>query len=323
MITRRDFLLASAAAALAPHAFGQELPKQIAVIVGFPPGGGTDLLARLIAEGLRGTVAPAVIVENRPGAGGRIAAEYVKNAKNDGSVLLFTPAFPLLIYPHLYKNLPYDTLRDFAPVGVGARSMLCFAVGPAVPASVRTLADFAEWAKANPKQALFGAPSGASQHFAGQLYARAAGIPMSHVPYKGGAPAMTDLLGGHLPANVSPVSEALPHHTAGKIRILATTGAKRARQLPDVPTMQELGFREVLFQDWLGMFAPAGTPAPVIARINAAMGETMKSAEGAAALAKFGQELEVVSAEAFAPVVKADWDRYGVIVQASGFKAED
>jgi tripartite-type tricarboxylate transporter receptor subunit TctC len=323
MITRRDFLLASVAAALAPRAFGQALPKQITVVVGFPPGGGTDLLARLIAEGMRGPVAPAVIVENKPGAGGRIAAEYVKSAKNDGSVLLFTPAFPMLIYPHVYKNLPYDTLRDFVPVGIGARSMLCFAVGPAVPASVKTLADFTDWAKANPRQALFGAPSGASQHFAGQLYARAAGIPLSHVPYKGGAPAMQDLLGGHLPANVSPVSEALPHHAAGKIRILATTGAKRARQLPDVPTMQELGFREVLFQDWLGMFAPAGTPAPVIARINAAMGETMKSAEGAAALARFGQELEVVSAETFAPVLKADWDRYGAIVQASGFKAEE
>ena len=251
MTTRRDFLFVSAAAALAPRAFAQELPRQISVIVGYPPGGGTDLLARQVAEGLRGTVAPAVIVENRPGAGGRIAAEYVKNAKPDGSVLLFTPAFPLLIYPHIYPKLPYDTLRDFAAVGIGGRSMLCLSVGPAVPASVKTLAEFAQWAKANPQQALFGAPPGSSQHFAGQLYARSAGVPLTYVAYKGGAPAMQDLLGGHLPANVSPVSEALPHHAAGKIRILATTGAKRPRLLPDVPTMQELGHGEVLFQDWL------------------------------------------------------------------------
>ena len=323
MISRRRFVLGSLAAALAPRAFAQESLKQITVVVGYPAGGATDLLARLLADGLRRSVAPVVIVENRPGAGGRVAAEQVKNARNDGSVLLFTPAFPMLIYPHIYPKLPYDTLRDFAAVGIGARSTLCLAVGPAVPASVRNVADFIEWIRADPKLALFGAPSGGSQHFAGQLFGRAAGINLGHVPYKGGAPAMQDLLGGHLPANVSPVAEALPSHLAGKIRILATTGAKRSRALPDVPTMQELGYKDVLFQDWLGMFAPAGTPAGMLGRMNAAMAETMKSEQGLAGLEKFGMELDNVTAEAFAVIVKADYERYRGIVQASGFKPED
>jgi tripartite-type tricarboxylate transporter receptor subunit TctC len=134
---------------------------------------------------------------------------------------------------------------------------------------------------------------------------------------------MQDLLGGHLPANVSPVAEALPSHLAGKIRILATTGAKRSRALPDVPTMQELGYKDVLFQDWLGMFAPAGTPAGMLGRMNAAMAETMKSEQGLAGLEKFGMELDNVTAEAFAVIVKADYERYRGIVRASGFKPED
>src|SRR5690606_19947288 len=135
----------------------------------------------------------------------------------------------------------YDTLKDFTPVGIGGRSMLCLSVGPAVPADVKTIADFVKWVKADPKRGVFGAPPGSSQHFAGQLFGRSAGIGLSYVPYKGGAPAMPDLLGGHIPAIVSPVSEALPHHHAGKIRILAVTATKRAASLPDVPTMIELG----------------------------------------------------------------------------------
>lgn len=321
MFSRRQFLAASAAAALAPFGFAQEPLGQVAVIVGYPAGGATDLLARLIADGLRHSYARTVIVDNRPGAGGRIAADYVKTAKNDGSVLFFTPAFPMLIYPHLYK-LTYDPLHDFTPIGIGARSMLCLSVGPAVPAEVKTVADFIQWARANPKKAAYGAPSGGSQHFAGQLFGRSAGIEFNQIPYKGGAPAMQDLLGGHIPANVSPVAEALPHHQAGKIRILAVTGAKRSRFLPDVPNMQELGYRDVLFQDWLGMFAPAGLPPAVADRINAAMAEAFKSEQSLAALGKFGMEVETVAPQAFAAIFKADYERYRGIVQASGFKPE-
>jgi len=327
MISRRG-LLAIATGMLSGAFVAAGVPaqaplKQAVIVVGYPAGGATDILARLIADGVRGSYAQAVIVENKPGAGGRIAAEYVKSAKNDGSVLLFTPAFPLLIYPHIYKNLGYDTLRDFLPVGLGGRSMLCLSVGPAVPASVGNVAQFVEWTKANPKQAVFGAPSGSSQHFAGAMFARGAGIKLEHVPYKGGAPAIQDLLGGHLPANISPVAEALPHHQAGKIRILATTGAKRSRFLADVPTMAELGYKDVIFQDGIGMFAPAGTPVAVVAKLNAAMGEAMKSETGLAGLGKMGMELDNITPETYLASVRADFERYRQIVQSTGFKAED
>lgn len=322
--SRRRFLLGAVAAALVPKpGFSQERVRQLTVVVGFPPGGATDILARLVADGMRGTYAQSVVVDNKPGAAGRIAVESVKNARNDGSVLLFTPAFPMLISPHVYPKLAYDTLRDFVPVGIGARSMLCLAVGPAVPAPVRTIPAFIEWARANPTKAVFGAPSGSSQHFAGQTFARAAKIKLDQIPYKGGAPAMTDLIGGHLPANVSPAAEALPHHQAGTIRILAVTGAKRSRFLPEVPTMTELGYPDVLFQDWLGMFAPAGTPADIVARMNAAAAAAVKSEGGLAGLGKLGMELDLATPEAFAQMVKTDWERYRTVVQASGFKPED
>jgi tripartite-type tricarboxylate transporter receptor subunit TctC len=322
--SRRRFLLGAAAAAFVPTSvFPQERVRQLTVVVGFPPGGATDILARLIADGMRGPYAQTVVVDNKPGAAGRVGVEYVKNARNDGSVLLFTPAFPMLISPHVYPKLAYDTLRDFVPVGIGARSMLCLAVGPAVPAGVKTIPAFIEWARANPAKAVFGAPSGSSQHFAGQTFARAAKIRLEQIPYKGGAPAMTDLIGGHLPANVSPVAEALPHHQAGTIRILAVTGAKRSRFLPDVPSMTELGYPDVLFQDWLGMFAPAGTPAESVARMNAAAAAAVKTDAGLAGLGKLGMELDLAAPEAFAQMVKADWERYRTVVQASGFKPED
>lgn len=326
MITRRELLLVSAAtiaADLASVVQAQERVRQLTVVVGFPPGGATDILARMIADALRGGYAQTVVVENRSGAAGRVAPEYVKNAKPDGSIVLVTPAFPMLISPHVYPNLPYDTLRDFVPVGIAARSMLCLAVGPSAPAQVKTIADFIEWTKTNPKATLFGAPSGSSQHFAGQAFARAANVRMEHVSYKGGAPAMTDLLGGHIPANVSPTAEALPHHQAGKIRILAVTGARRSRFLPDVPSMQELGYADVLFQDWLGMFVPAGTPPDLVARMNAITAGTVKSEAGVAGLGKLGMEVDVVTPATFAAIVRTDWERYRSVVRLSGFKPED
>jgi tripartite-type tricarboxylate transporter receptor subunit TctC len=330
MYSRRQFLgtiaagLASGASAFSLRVFAQESVKQVSITVAFPAGGATDILARLIADGLRRNYAPTVVVENRPGAGGRIGTEYVKNGKNDGSVLLFTPAFPLLIFPQVYKNLPYDTLRDFVPAGIGARGgALALSIGPAVPASVKTVADFVQWCKENPKRAVFGAPSGSGQHFAGAMFARAAGIVLDLVPYKGGAPQIQDLLGGHIPASVNPVAEALPHAQGGKLRVLATTGSKRSPSLPDVPTMLELGYKDVLFQDWLGMFAPARTPSAIVTRLNAAMADVMKSDQSAEGLAKLGMEAEIVTPERFAEMVRADYERYRAIVQATGFTADD
>ena len=323
MYPRRRFLSISAAAiaaAAVPTVWAQERLKQATIVVGVPPGGATDILARILAEGLRQTYANTVVVENRPGAGGSIALEYVKNARSDGSVMFFTPAYPIVVSPHV-MTLTYDTLRDFVPVGAGARSMLAFSIGPAVPESVKSLADYLQWCKSDPKLMVYGAQNGSAQHFAGMLLARSSGIALQNVSYKGGAPIIQDVLGGHLPAVVSPVAEALPHHQSGKLRLLAVTGARRSRFLPEVPTMQELGHKEVLFQDWLGMFAPARTPADHVNRINAAMAVAVKSEQGVAGLVKMGVEQEIVSAERFAGMVKADHERYRGIVESTGFKA--
>ncbi len=318
---RRALLIFCAAglAGLAAPVPAQEKLKQATLMVGVPPGGATDLLARILAEGLRQTYASSVVVENRPGAGGSIALEYVKNGRNDGSLMFFTPAYPIVVSPHV-MSLPYDTLRDFIPVGAGARSMLAISIGPAVPESVKTLAQYLQWCRGDAKLMVYGAQNGSAQHFAGMLLARSAGIPLQNVSYKGGAPIIQDVLGGHLPAAISPVAEALPHHRSGKLRVLAVTGARRSRFLPEVPTMQELGHKEVLFQDWLGMFAPARTPMDLVNRINAAMAVAVKSEQGTAGLTKMGFEQEIVSAERFAAMVKADYERYRGIVESTGFK---
>ncbi len=169
MQTRRRFIATAAAAAASPALFianarAQEVVRQLTLVVAFPAGGATDIAARLVAEQLRGTYAGTTIVENRAGAGGRIGTEYVKKAPADGSVMLYTPAFPLLIFPHIYRNLSYDTLRDFAPVALVSRSMLSLLVGPAVPETVKSVPEFVRWCKENPGKASFGAPAGSGQH---------------------------------------------------------------------------------------------------------------------------------------------------------------
>lgn len=327
MVSRRQFLLtsavglATASAGFAPALRAQEKIRQATMVVGSPPGGATDSLARILAEGLKLSYAASVVVENRPGAGGSIALDYVRKGPADGTLIFITPAYPMVVSPHVTLNLPYDTLRDFVPVGVAARSMLSFLVGPAVPDSVRTLADYVQWCKAHPKQMVYGAQNGSSQHFAGMIFAKSAGLPLENVSYKGGAPIIQDVLGGHLPASVSPVAEALPHHRAGKVRVLAVTGARRSRFLPDVPTMTELGHKEVLFQDWLGVFVAARTPMEQVNRINAGMAVALKSEQGLAGLQRMGFEQEIVTAERFAAMVKADHERYAAIVKNTGFKA--
>src|SRR5262249_3397789 len=217
-------------------------------------------IARILADRLRGAYASTVLVENKAGAAARIAVEYVKNAEPDGSVMLFTPDFPITVYPHSFRSLNYDPIADFTAVGPAAKSMLTYNVGPAVPESVRTLAQFVEWCKANPGKASYGTTAaGGTPHFVGMMLASAAGIAMTPVHYRGGAPALQDLIGGHVPASVNPVSESMAQAKAGTIRILAVTGSRRSPFLPEVPTMRESGY-DVVVESWLGAFVPARTP---------------------------------------------------------------
>lgn len=327
-MTRRKALHSLAAGAALPllaatsPVQAQPVVRQLTIVVAFPAGGATDAVARLVAEGLRGRYAETVVVENRVGGNGRIGAVQVKNGPADGSILLFTPAFPLAIFPHIYKTLPYDPLQDFVPVATTGKGAFALSVGPAVPASVRTVADFIAWTRANPNTATFGAPTGGGQHFAGVQFAKLANIPLRMVGYKGGAPSVIDVLGGHIAAVVTPLPEVVQHVKEGKLRMLATTTRERTRFTPDVPTLRELGY-DVVFQDWSGLVAPARTPREVVARANAAVAEVIRSAAAAAQMVALGAEADLHSPEEFAALYRATYERYRDVVKATGFTAED
>ncbi|MEA3193225.1 MAG: hypothetical protein QOD26_1558 [Betaproteobacteria bacterium] len=323
MITRRRILLGISAAAIAPHAFAQS-SRTIRIIVPFPAGGGTDVLARIVGEKLRGGYASTVIVENRVGASGRIGVDAVKNADPDGGTLLFIPDFLLTVYPHSFRRLSYDPVADFAPVAIVAKSGLALSAGPGLPAEIGKIQDYVAWAKSNPKNAFFATTSpGGTPHFVGVMLARDSGVALSPVHYKGGAPALQDLLGGQIPLSVNPVGEVLPYVKSGKLRVLATTGAQRSRFLPEVPTMVESGFPQIIVEPWLGFFAPARTPADTVSRLAAAIGEAMKAPETVQSFEKFGNEAVVGTPAATAAALKTELARWQPIVKASGFTAED
>ena len=327
MPTRRHLLALSAASLAASggavRAVAEAISKPVHIIVGFPAGGGTDVIARILAERLRGSYAQTILVESKPGAAARLAAEYVKNAEADGSVMLFTPDFPMTLYPASFRSLNYDPLSDFAPVSPAAKSMLAYNIGPAVPDHVRTVADFMRWCKANPGKATYATTAaGGTPHFVGVMLANTAGVAMTPVHYRGGAPALQDLLGGHVPASVNPVSEVLPFAKSGTVRVLAVTGARRSPFLPDVPTMTEAGY-DVVVESWLGVFVPAKTPAHVVDALSSAIGEAVKSPQMIENLAKAGNEPAFQAPATFAATVASDLARWQPVVKASGFVAED
>jgi tripartite-type tricarboxylate transporter receptor subunit TctC len=316
--------LATVSATLPKLTYAQVVGKPTRIVVGFPAGGGTDVVARLLAEKLRGKYAGNLIVDNRAGAAGRLSLEHVKAADPDGSVLLFMPDFPFVLYPHSFRKLNYDALRDFAPIAVCATTSLGLCVGPAVPAEVRTVADFVKWCKANPSKAAFASTSaGATPHFVGLMFARAAGVEMNHVPYKGGAPAMQDLIGGQIACSYNPIGEAVQYHKAGRIRILATTAAKRSAFLPEVPTLAEAGYKDLVVELWLGLLGPAKMPADTIAKLDDLLREALKQPDVLEALAKFGYEAPFADAAQFREILRRDYERWAPIVKASGFTAED
>ena len=328
MLNRRQALGAAIAAIvadsnLAGGAKAETLDKVVHIIVGFPAGGGTDIVARVLAQALQGNYASSIVVEDRPGASARLAVEYVKNAPADGSVMLFTPDFPMTLYPFSFKALKYDPLKDFIAVGPAAKGVLVLVIGPGVPAEVKTLKDFIAWCKANPGKAnIADTSAGATPHFTSVMLAREAGVTLTPVHYRGGAPAMEDLIGGHVPASVNPVSEVMAFANAGKIRALAVTGEKRTPFLPDVPTMKEQGFN-VVVESLSGVYVPAKTPPPVVAALSAAIRKAAASKQMIDSLAKFGTEPASMTTADFTAWIKEQISRWGPVVQASGFKALD
>lgn len=327
MIHRRAFTLA-AAGALWPLAGtrlqAQTLPKTVRILVGFPPGGSADLLARALAQQLTGYGAQ-VIVDNKPGAGGRIALEQLKNAEADGSVLAVTPASMMVVYPHIYRQLSYQPLQDFAPVVKLGAAQFVVTVGPQVPASVKRMADFVAWAKATPHLASYGSSgAGSIPHFTGVALGKAAGIELTHVAYKGAAPAMTDLLGGQVAANVGVISNTLPHIQSGKLRALAVSGPVRSALLPDVPTLAEVGLSAAQATEWFGVFVPARASTEAVNRLHAAVREALQAKALQEALTKASFEVGAgESVKEFSLQLQTDLKRWGDVVKMSGFTPED
>jgi len=326
MLSRRLCIAATIAAVVSTLTGTSALAqgaKSLRLVVGFPAGGSSDTVARLLADAMRGKFDGPILVDNRAGAGGRIAAEYMKTADNDGTVVLITPNPVLTIYPHIYRKLSYDPFWDLVPVMPVATYPLLISVGSGVPASVKTVRDFLQWAKANPKQAFYGSPApGSTPHFVGMMLAKSAGVELSHVAYKGDAPAVQDLLGGQIPMSINVPSAHLPHVASGKLRVLATTGAKRMVQLPDVPTLAESGY-QIQTNDWFAAFVPRGTPAQAIAKIQAALRDALKTKEVQEGFVKQAVDPALAGAGDFAKQIKDESDHWGGVVKATGFVAEE
>jgi tripartite-type tricarboxylate transporter receptor subunit TctC len=301
----------------------QGLPDSAKILAGFAPGGTVDVTARRVADKLRDVYAKSVVVENRTGAGGQIALSGLKAAPADGLTLLVTPMSMLGIYPHTYKKLPYDPVADFQPVSQAVRFDFGFGVGPMVPASVKTLAEFIAWCKANPKDANFGSPAaGSVPHFTAELFGRAAGVDLKHVPYRGTQPAIADLMGGQVAAVSGPVGEFLQHLPTGKVRLLATSGAARNKFAPTVATYAEQGFKDIVFEEWFGFFMPAKVPAEALNRAAAAIRTALTAPDVVDALALMGLEARPSTPAELAALLKRDTERWAPLVKAIGFTAD-
>lgn len=326
-LTRRDLMgAAGATLMLGAHtgSFAQSL-EMARIYVGFPAGTPPDLWARKTGEKLvQSGYAKTVIVDNRAGAGGQLAVVGVKGAPADGAHILLTPMSILGVYPFTYKKLPYDPVNDLAPVSMAVSSDIAVGVGPMVPESVKDIAGLIAWYKAHPDKANVGSPAaGSVPHFISVTLGRAAGIALTHVGYKGAPPALTDMIGGNLPALVSTLGSFSAYlGPGGKVRLLATTGAKRSRFTPTVPTLAEQGFKDMVYTEWSGFYLPAKTPAEVVRRLNTALQQALKTPDIVDFLGGSGVESAPTTPEELAVALQRDMKIWGPIVKSIGFNAE-
>ena len=326
MMTRRHLLKVSAAsvavsaAGLVSQGIAQPSMKTAHILTGFTPGL-PDAVARLIAGQLK-NYADSIVIEPRPGAGGRVAAEAVKTAAADGSVMLFAPLGFVMLFPHVYKTLRYEP-QDFTPVSTAVSFPTLLTVGPKVPNEVRTLADFIAWCRANPKHATYGtAGVGTTLHFIGAMLGRTAGFEFLHVPYQGRA-AIQDLLKGEIASAIMPIGSSLSLVQSGDIRALATTGPRRSSFLPDVPTMAETGYSSLADLTWFGFFVPAKTPADKVERLNSAIQEALRTHEVKSGMAKLFVEIDAIPMGDFARLIASESERWKAIVRETGFTPTD
>lgn len=295
--------------------------KTLRILVGFPAGVSIDVVTRILTEKIRDELKRPVIVDNRPGAGGRLAAELLKNAAPDGNTVMITPIVVPVLAPMVFSKLSYAPDTDFTPVG----KVCNFSFALAVPAGspVKSLKDYAAALKANPQQASFGSPAaGSLPHFFGVMIGSALGVDMVHVPFNGGAALQTAVLGGHVPAGIDVVMEWQQNARAGKVTVLATSGDKRSDVLPDVPTFKEQGFGDAVGQGWFAMYAPAKTPATSIDEINRALNKALAAPEVRERFATLGLEPGGGTPADLQRAMQDDARRWGPIVKKSGFRAD-
>jgi tripartite-type tricarboxylate transporter receptor subunit TctC len=326
-LSRRHFgatSLATLVAAAWPMTSGaQATGPTRKILVGYPAGGTLDQTARRVAEAWRkqGT---STIVDNRAGAAGRIANASLKRERADGNTLLCTHTSALSIYPHVYTKLMYDAATDFMPITPVVSATCALAVSNAVPASVKTLADYVKWVQLSPNNAMYASPAaGSLAHFLGFQLSEAAQLKLQHVGYRGSAPAMNDLLGAQIPTYLGFVADFLPYLQSGKVRILAVSGDKRSRFLPGVATFAEQGYPAINGIETYGIFAPPGTPEAVITAVHASV---LAAAQDTALIAGFeevGLDLFTLAPKAYERHIQQERDKWGPVVKASGFKSEE
>jgi tripartite-type tricarboxylate transporter receptor subunit TctC len=324
-LPRRHILLAACASLallFSPQTRAQDYPvKPVRLIVPFAAGGGSDTVARTVGQKLSETLGQPVIVENKPGAGGNIGTDEVAKAAPDGYTLLMGVVGPVAVNPSLFGNLPYDPLRDFSPITQAVLVTNMVALHPSIPAN--TVEELIEYGRRNPgKLSSATGGTGTAGHMASELFKSMAKVDMTVLPYKGAAPAVNDVLGGHVPMTFEALLSTLPHVRAGKLKAIAVTTSRRSKLLPEVPTIAEAGLPGYEANNWYGFLAPAGTPPPIIDRLNREMVKILNTPDVKDRLAAVGAEVLGNSPQEFAAAIRADVEKWKRIVAETGAKAE-
>jgi tripartite-type tricarboxylate transporter receptor subunit TctC len=293
--------------------------QPLKILVGYPPGGSVDVIARLIADALRDDFS-SIIVENKPGAGGRIALAQAKNSKPDGQTLIVAPSGPMVVFPHVYKKLDYDPVKDFSPISQVGLFQLAIASGPA--SNVKTVAEFLAKAKSDPASATYGSSGlGTLPHFLGVMLEQISGTPLVHVPFQGGAPANVALLGGHIGYKMDVVSETVELHRAGKVRIIAVTGSSRDAQVPEVPTLKESGVN-MEASGWFAVYGPAGMASEQVQKLNQLIVAAVKRPVSLEKMKAQGIEVTATSPAGLAEAQRADLARWEKPIKATGIQLD-
>ncbi len=300
---------------------GQGYPsKPIRFVAPYPAGGVNDIVARIIGSRMSTALGQQWIVDNRPGRGGNIGTDFVAKTAPDGYALVHGGMGSLTLGPYLSK-VPYDAVRDFAPITLTARAPNVLAVHPSLP--VKSVKDLIALAKANPGKLNYATSGvGSTPHLTAALFTSMAKVRMVHIPYKGGPPATTDLVAGQVPIGFAPIASLLPHIASGKLRGLAVTGLERSASLPDLPTVSEAGLGGFEMSPWFGVLAPAGTPDNIVAKLNQELVKILRSADVAKQLAAQGVEAAHSTPEQFLAVIKADLQKWGKVISEEGIKGE-